>query len=418
MKLKRFFAALLAGTALTGCHKAPDFVDTVVVRRYSTPLAASAAEPVGSELDGAFTDAVTDFSETLFRQSLTKGKNLVLSPLSVTYALTLTANGAEGETLEQFNELNGGIDVVRMNEYLYTLTKRMEKTKESTVDVANSVWTDSRSFAVNEEFAKVAKKYYSAEAAAVDFGDSSTADTINKWVKKHTDGMIPQAVDKIDPMTAMILINTVLFDGKWEKEYEESEISDKDYHNYNGTVTATPFLHSTEHSYFEVENGVGFTKAYKDGYKFAAILPDEGLDVYDFVSALDLGDAIAQAKNGSEKVICAMPKFEYDVEVDLNEILKSMGLTNAFSANAAELAGLGKSENGSLSISSVLQKAKIKLDEHGTKAAAMTQVAVRATSAAPGFETKRITLDRPFFYMILDSETDIPLFMGVLCDVK
>ncbi len=414
-------ALLLAGIALTGLsacqRKEPSFVNQTNVSKYNSPLAASAATPVGSELDGEFTAALTAFSEALFRRSMTTGENLVLSPLSVTYALTLTANGAEGETLGEFNALNGGIDVVRMNEYLFSLTKRMATTTESTVNVANSVWTNANGFAVNEAFAAVAEKYYDAATEALDFTKQASADTINRWVSDHTDGMIPKAVDDIDPMTAMLLINTVLFDGKWAKEYEEYQIREDMFRNADGSETAVDFLHSTENSYFAVENGVGFTKDYKDGYRFAAILPDEGVDVYDFVASLDLADAIAAAGEGNELVYCAIPKFEYDVSVNLNEILADMGFTRAFSPADAELTGLGKSDAGSLYISSVLQKAKIKLDEHGTKAAAMTEVSVEATAAAPIEEPKVITLDRPFFYMILDSQTNIPLFMGVLCTV-
>ncbi len=424
---KQIIAVLLLGAMAcagsTACkRKEPDFVDIVTIGRYNTPLAASASTPTGSELDGEFTAALTDFSQTLFRKSLTKqdssGENFVLSPLSVTYALTLSANGAKGDTLGQFNELNGGIDVVQMNEYLYTLTRRMATTEGSTVDVANSIWTNSGSFAINEAFAEVAKKYYDAEVGSVDFMDKATPDIINTWVSRHTDGMIPKALDKIDPMTAMLLINTVLFDGKWAGEYMEFDVWEEEFRNADGTETVTDFLHSTEHSYFEAPKGVGFSKEYKDGYRFVAILPEEGVAIADFVSELNLADAIAASRKGHEPVVCAIPEFSYDVTADLNQTLLDMGLTRAFSETEAELEGLGKSDLGSLYISNVLQKAKITLDRHGTKAAAMTEVAIMATSAAPTTEPKHITLDRPFFYMILDSEADLPLFLGVLCNVN
>lgn len=365
-----------------------------------------------------FTENVTNFSEALFRLSLEKGKNLVLSPLSVTYALSMTANGASGETLAEFISLNGGIGVNDMNEYLCALTHRMADTKESTVEIGNSVWANKQSFTVNEAFRETVLAYYGAEASALDFSKKESADTINKWVSDKTDGMIDKAVDDIDPMTAMILINTVLFDGKWAVPYEENDIVTRVFDGYTEQAKNADFLTSTEHSYFEVENGVGFSKPYKDGYKFVAILPNEGVDVYDFARDLDIADALSVADNSYEKVICQIPKFEYGVEVDLNEILMSMGLERAFSSENAELEGLGTSNFGSLYISKVLQKAKIKLDEDGTKAAAMTGVFVNATSAAPVTQPKRITLDRPFVYMIVDDSTDLPLFMGVLADLE
>jgi len=415
-------ALLLAALPLTACDsligKEPDFMDTVTIARTSTPIAASGMTPTGKAADDAFVTALTDFSHTLFKKSLQKGKNAVLSPLSVTYALTLTANGAGGDTLSEFNSLNGGIDVTVMNEYLYSLTNSLAQTEESTVDIANSIWASSRGFALNSEFGKVVKDYFGAEGASLDFTDPSSPQIINEWVSDHTDGMIKKAVGEIDPMTVMILINTILFDGKWAEEYESSDIYAEPFTNHNGTESTPDFLHSTEHSYFEVENGVGFSKDYKDGYRFTAVLPDRGVDVYEFTESLDLTEVADAAKKGTEKVICAMPKFEYEVEADLNDILKSMGLTRAFDPSKAELYGVGSSDKGSISVSTKLQKAKIKLDEHGTKAAAMTQVSLMATSAGPSAMPKVITLDRPFFYMITDGETGIPLFLGILAETE
>ncbi len=412
-QLKRMIAALILPTLLlTSCGKDVDSMP----KNAPTPRFIPQSEGIPASDD--FTENVTNFSEALFRLSLEKGKNLVLSPLSVTYALSMTANGASGDTLAEFDSLNGGIDVNKMNEYLCALTRRMAETKDSTVEIGNSVWANKQSFTVNEAFRETVLAYYGAEAAALDFSKKESAHTINKWVSDKTDGMIDKAVDEIDPMTAMILINTILFDGKWEVPYGEYDIVNRSFHGYTAENDDVKFLNSTEHSYFEVENGVGFSKPYKDGYKFVAILPNEGMDVYDFARELDIADTLSIADKSFEKVICQIPKFEYGVEVDLNEILKAMGLKRAFSSADAELEGLGTSDIGSLYISKVLQKAKIKLDEDGTKAAAMTGVFVYATSAAPVTQPKRITLDRPFFYMIVDDSTDLPLFMGVLADLE
>lgn len=412
---KRTAVMLLCGLSLASCANDPDFYDTAAISTYSSELPASGKEPIGTASDTKFIDAVTNFSETLFRGCAKQGENLVLSPLSVIYALTLTANGASGDTLSEFNTLNSGIDVVQMNEYLYSLTERLEKTADSTVDIANSVWADNSGFSLNKEFAVVAQKYYDAQVASVSFADRSTVNTINDWVSDNTDGMIDKAVDEIPAETVMLLINTVLFDGAWEKEYEDFDIYNENFTGYGGTVTDTEFLHSTENAYFKVKNGSGFSKAYKDGYQFVAILPNEGVDIYDFVSTLDISDAIDASVHGSEKVICAIPKFEYDTQADLKRILMDMGLTRAFSSEEAELSGLGQTGENSLYLSSVLQKAKITLNEHGTRAAAVTEIMVGTTA---WHEPNIITLNRPFFYMILDGRTEIPLFMGVLAEME
>jgi len=286
-------------------------------------------------------------------------------------------------------------------------------TKESTVNTANSVWANAPLFTLSEDFVAVADKYYAALARSEDFADPNTLHEINGWVSEQTEGMIPRMMDKLEPTTALILLNTVLFNGKWEEPYEEFDIYDGIFSNYNGSETEVEFMNSTEHSYFEVEGGIGFVKAYKDDYSFIGILPDEAEGIDAFVSDISLNKILEAANGGSEKVYVSLPKFEYESEIPLKEILKEMGLAEAFSGEA-DLNGLGSGVVGNPYISDVFQKAKIITDENGTKAAAVTEIMVALTSARPQQEPKRIVLDRPFFYIILENKTQIPLFMGTV----
>ncbi|MBR5312877.1 MAG: serpin family protein [Clostridia bacterium] len=384
----------------------------------AVPIAAAASEPTGTEADERFTDAVAGFSEKLFTACAGPGerKNLVLSPLSVIYALTLVSNGAADSTLEAFEALNGGIPVGEMNEYLYEYTKKLESTAESTVNTANSAWANKSIFELSGDFITVAEKYYRAEAKSVDFADKTVPAEINRWVSDNTDGMIDKAVEELPPHAALLLLNTVLFNGKWETPYEEYNISDGVFTNHDGSETDVKFMYSTEHSYFEVDGGIGFTKAYKDGYSFVGILPDENAGIDAFVSGLDLAEISRAINDGSEKVRVYLPKFEYETELSLTDILSDMGLEEAFGANA-NLRGLGTGM-GNPYISSVLQKAKIINDENGTKAAAMTEVMVMMTSAGPSAQPKIIELNRPFFYMIIENDTMIPLFMGTVYSME
>jgi len=422
MLLKRLLLiALCASLALTSCAAPAGEEGVTPSEKNKTavfPIAAAAAEPVGTQADERFSDAVSGFSEQLFSACAEAGgqKNLVLSPLSVVYALTLVSNGAADSTLEAFEQLNGGIPVGEMNEYLYDFTKKLESTVESTVDTANSAWANESVFELSEDFITVAEKYYAALARSVNFGDPATLAAINQWVSDNTDGMITDALDELPPAAAMVLLNTVLFNGKWEEPYEEHDIRDGVFTNYDGTETDVEYMDSTEQTYFEVEGGVGFVKDYKDGYSFVGILPDEDVGIDRFAAELDLAE-INRAMNGqTEKVYVSLPKFEYENEVQLTDILSEMGLAEAFGADA-NLRGLG-SGFGNPYISSVLQKAKIITDENGTKAAAMTEVMVLMTSAGPSARPKVIELNRPFFYMILETETSVPLFMGSVYDMK
>ena len=414
MLYKKFLLSILGASLLMTSCAAPD---GSIAQNAATvfPLAAAAAEPAGLSIDERFTDAVQTFSQNLFSACAedAQNKNLVLSPLSVIYALTLVSNGASDSTLTAFEDLNGGILVMEMNEYLYEFAKTLKETKESTVNTANSVWSNASLFTLSDDFITVADKYYSALAKSEDFANPDTLEAINGWVSEQTDGMIPKMMEKLEPSTALILLNTVLFNGKWEEPYEETDVRDGTFTNYDGSESAVEFMDSTEHSYFDIDGGIGFVKAYKDDYSFIGILPDENTGLDSFVSDITLDGILEAANNGSEKVYVSLPKFEYESDIPLKEILSDLGLAEAFSADA-DLNGLGSGAFGSPYISDVFQKAKIITNENGTKAAAVTEVMVALTSARPPQQPKYIVLDRPFFYMIVENKTQIPLFMGTV----
>lgn len=376
-------------------------------------LAVSAAKPSGIAVDDGFIADIADFSEKLFKAVCNPEaeENTVLSPLSVIYALSLCANGASGETLSEFENVLGCESVSKMNEYLYTLTESLGMTEKSTFDSANAVWANADSFTLNDSFADVAKRYYKVEAASLSFSDQKTLKIINDWVSKNTDGMIKDALDELDPCVAVMLMNTVLFDGVWENEYSENDINKGIFTNRDDTKTECEYMYSKEYSYFETDGGVGFSKAYKDGYSFIAVLPDEGTDIRDFVSEIDLSDIIEKASEGGEEVQVQIPKFEYDFKTDLRSVLTSLGLEKAFTSDA-ELGGLQAGGENNLYISDILQKAKIITNEHGTKAVAVTEIMVRMTSMIHD-EPKRIYLDRPFFYAITNSD-GVVLFVGTV----
>lgn len=415
---KRLLSVLLASLMLLSCSQASENAEesvssekNVVVKSvgFENVLKVSAGEPEKVELDSEFVAALSDFSEKIYVTAAEKNAgNLILSPLSVMYALSLCSNGASGETLGEFESLLGGLERGKMNNYLYTLTNVLAGTEESTVKSANSIWGNADNFEINESFRDIAHRYYSAEAKSLFFSDPSTVGEINGWVSDKTDGMIDNALDSLDENAAMVILNTVLFDGVWEEEYEENDISDGYFTNYDGSRSNAEFMYSTEHSYFALGGGEGFSKAYKDGYSFTAVLPDG--DIRDFVSSLDVSEILDASRSASGKVKVGIPKFEYESRTGLNEVLQSLGFERAFT-QAAELGGLQSNGDDNLFISDILQKAKIITNEHGTKAAAVTEMMVGLTSFMP--DNKEIILDRPFFYMITNADGAV-LFMGTL----
>jgi len=410
MIMKRFVMGLLSvALCLNGLSSSPTPVPSPVPTQH-TPVKAAQTEPSGTAPDTKFSSSVTSFSDRLLKKCAAENgeKNLILSPLSVIYALTLCSNGASGQTLAEFEALNA-IPTDEMNQYLYSFADKLAQTEESTVRTANSLWGNSNIFQIAEDFRTVSESYYNAQSRSVDFSDPATMALINNWVSEQTDGLIPQAVNELDPATILMILNTVLFDGAWQDEYKPHQLREDIFHTADGTDVTADFMFSTENSYFEIEGAAGFSKMYKDGYSFTAVLPDG--DLNEFMASMDLNEVVSAALDGTAKVDVSIPKFEYETEIGLTDILKELGLTRAMSMDA-ELFGLSK-EGLPLYINQVLQKAKVITNEHGTKAAAMTQVTIMMTSARP-VEKKKLYLDRPFFYMILDTETGIPLFTGAV----
>ena len=368
------------------------------------------------ELADVFEDSVAEFSDKLYEQIIAdndKKDNTVVSPLSVIYALSLIANGAEGETLRELEAALGEIPIDQLNEYLKALTDKLTSYKNTNVVVGNSTWTNSKKFILSGEFGEIADKYYYAEAESLPF-DKAAVNRINSWVSDKTDGMIEGILSELDPNALMVLVNTILFDGKWETEYSDNDIKDGVFHNYDGTTSDVEYLFSKETgAYFTVDGAVGFSKSYNDGFKFTAVLP---ADIDKFLSNLDVNRIIKAEEKARGNVKVYIPKFEYDYGADLTDMLKNMGIKSAMAPDKAEFYGLSADGKTNAFIGSVIQKAKIILNEKGTKAAAATAVATYGTTAVPK-EDPVIRLDKPFFYMILD-EDGIPLFMGTIYNMK
>lgn len=371
--------------------------------------------------DGTVTDAfiaaMSDFSMTLFNTTVegdreTGKQNHLVSPLSAMICLAMIANGAEGETLTQM-ETALGMDIQSLNKALYAYTSNLYTDDDCKVSIADSIWyRDSEGLKVKEAFLQTCADWYEAQQYKAPF-DEQTRKDINNWVEKYTDGMIDKILDQpIPPSVMMYVINALVFDAKWQEKYESNDIKDRAFTSIDGTVAQLPTLHSEESTYLTVENGQGFAKPYKgEAYSFVGLLPDEGVDVYDFAASLD-GTTWQAMWDGQtrETVHVRFPEFTYDSTMDLTPALTAMGMEDLFDPAAADLTGLGTCTDGNLFCSKVQQKTFIEVSRYGTKAAAVTWGANEGAAAEP----KWVYLDRPFVYAILDNATGLPLFIGVV----
>lgn len=361
--------------------------------------------------------AAMNFSVELFKANAGK-KSTLISPVSVLSAMGMTANGAEKNTLAQMEEVFG-LTADELNQLLNLYIRSLPDEDKLKVSMANSIWfREGGRIDVNRDFLQINANYYDAGVYKAKF-DAETLKAINDWVERETDGMIENILDEIPEDAMMYLINALSFDAEWESIYYENEVRKDQFKSEDGSMQTADMMFSTESIYIDDDGAKGFLKDYAGGmYAFIALLPDEEISISDYVSSLTgekLEKLISEAENTS--VFTMIPKFESEYSVEMSDILKGMGMTDAFDHKKADLTGLGTSPEGNLYISRVIHKTTIEVDEKGTKAGAATVVEVVAESAAP-IETKEVLLDRPFVYMIIEKETGLPLFMGTLLTVE
>lgn len=407
--MKRIIAALLLTALLASCQAKPAL-------KNSTDLSADVqATPVSTEsvaLDGNGAIAATDFAVRLFQKGAKPGENTLLSPISVLYALSMTANGAKGETRTQMENVLGK-SVPELNSYLHAYMKSLPESEKYKLKIANAIWFMD-GFAVNQDFLKTNADYYGADIYQAPFDDSTLKD-INNWVENKTDGMIKDILDGINPDSVMYLVNALAFDAEWQRIYEEDQIRNGTFTKENGEKQNIELMYSTERQYLKDERASGFIKYYADSkYAFVALLPDEGVTVDEYVASMS-GEKLAAMLSAPQdiKVHAAIPKFESDYNTGMSKVLSDMGMPDAFGP-AADFTGLGA---GHLYISRVIHKTHIAVDERGTKAGAATVVEMSYNSAAVD-DVEEVILDRPFVYMLIDCEAKLPLFIGTMTEIN
>lgn len=399
-------STLITSLTIGGCQSAQsqqsgDLMENIKAAKHDT-----------IKTDDKFKQAYSDFSVELFKKSFSDNQNTLISPLSVTLALAMTANGANGQTKIEMETLLGkDIPLEQLNSYLCGLTDELTSDDGFTLCTANSIWfrDDENRLKIENSFLQTNADYYKAAAFKRSF-DSSTCDEINKWVSNNTDGMVDKILDNIPDEAIMYLINAVSFDAEWGNVYKENDIADGKFTNSEDKLMNVTMMHSTESIYLESDGCKGFIKQYKGGkYSFAALLPDN--DIASFISSLS-GEKLCRILSSTEScsVETKLPKFSYEYSDTLNNALSQLGMPTAFDENNADFSGIGKSTVGNISIGKVIHKTKIEVNEKGTKAGAAALVEM-VDSACP-INEKQVFLNRPFVYMIIDNSTSLPLFIG------
>ena len=345
----------------------------------------------------------------------------LVSPLSVALALSMTANGAAGNTLAQFQDvLGGGVDLVELNTACAQLMADYQGLGGSTkCAIANSLWVDPEG-QIKDEFIGQCRGIYDAQVFSAQLSEPGIVKDLNSWVSQHTNKMIPEIIDQPFPEeTACLLVNALYLKNSWLSEFDPLSTHTMDFHHAGGPDSQVEYLRKfdTQLSYLQGKGAQGVVLPYDDGrLAFVAILPDlypDSPDLGQWLNNLE-GNSLSQLINNREDAIFlsfAMPKFSAEWKGNLEDTLPLLGLEDAFVPGAADFSSLGDSPEGYY-ISQVIHATKIEVNEKGTEAAAATVVAAESGAAAPPQEGITLILDRPFLYGIVDLHTGVPLFLG------
>ena len=378
-----------------------------------------AGQAESKPVDAAFTGSQYAFAVNLLKQTSkenTEQKNLLISPLSVSMALSMTANGAKEQTLSEMEKVLGGdLKIADLNAYYADLLNTLPNNRFSALYPANSIWIRNDENAIGEvpqEFLQTNADYYGADAFKTAFNQQMVED-VNSWVNENTHKMIPKLLDQIPNDNAfMYLINALAFEADWAAPYDEYHIREYDFTPYQADPIKTEMLFSAENSYLEDEYATGFIKDYKGGdYSFAAILPNESesVTVSDYIGMMT-PESLQKLLSTKQrcKVQTMTPKFKFDYNTELKNALTELGMPTAFDDKLSNFTGLYTADGY---ISGVKHKTFIQVDEKGTKAGAVTAVEM-ATKQSVEQNPKYVYLNRPFIFMILDNQHNIPVFIG------
>lgn len=360
---------------------------------------------------------VQDFGFALFMENMNE-MNPVLSPASAYIALTMAGNGAEGNTKQEFYQVLGADEnMTVMSDSM--MNKLPQKTDRLHVELANSAWIDDE-FTVNAEWIGQVTSLYDAQAFQTNVSTEEAMNAMNLWVEENTHGLIQQMIERpFEKETRLILFNTLYFNSKWKNPFMMETTYEEEFHISDTETIPVLMMHQYDENYEFFENDYlkGIVLPYADSnLGFVAILPHGNRTIRELCTNLE-AQGLSDIMSGREyqTVHVKLPKFEVSYDKILNEALQNMGLVDAFHEEKADFSSLGTTDSGNpIYISLIRQKAVVQVDEEGTEAAAATEVAMAECTAELVEEPIPMYFDQPFLYLIMDMETELPLFMGIM----
>lgn len=365
-------------------------------------------------VDDSFIAALKDFSYRTGSFILKDaGKNINYSPLSLYYALSLATSGAKSDTEAQLLALLGAPGTQFLSEQCGNLYRTLYRDNEiGKLKIANSIWMDDDMngdpVVFNDDFVKHAVANFYASSHSVDFASDATGKAMADWISTNTNGTLSPKIET-DPEQILSILNTVYFYDQWIDRFDKNKTAADVFHLLNGSDVKCDFMNQSFGSAGFI-NGEGFTRAglgLKNGGQMVFVLPDEGVSPYELLSSPgQMREIFEGGEVGHGQVIWKIPRFSFSSKLALNDVLKSLGVSAAFTADA-DFTGI--TEHTAF-ISDVRQETHIAIDENGVEASAFTQIDY--CGAAPPEGRAEMILDRPFIYGITAQNGSL-LFVGV-----
>jgi len=344
-----------------------------------------------------------------------ESKNLMLSPLSASTALTMLLNGCAGDTYDQLKgtlKYPAEMTISEINEvYRSLVSQLLDADPKVKLALANAIFY-RQGFSVKNPFLSTMDTDFNAEIAGLDFSLPSALTTINKWASDNTNGKIPKVLNENSPDAVMFIMNALYFKGDWSYQFDKDLTTDRAFHTSSSNSVQVKTM----------KGDIGSKVTYGTGYKaiempygqtnftMVVIVPEGTISGFNASFDAEKWNTITSAIDGIEEygeLTVYMPKFKFSYEKYLNDQLQSMGMLDAFDPYLADLSGIS---DASIFVSFVKQNTFVEVDEKGTEAAAVTTIGIELTSMPP--QPQVFTIDKPFVFAIRERTTNTLLFIG------
>jgi len=405
--MRTLLLALSAGLLMSACEKNNDTPDQ--------PYKPIVLDTKSASIVAANNDFGFNILQQLNSEQTTEG-NLFVSPLSISQALSMAWNGAAGNTATEIASVLGYSEGMTdgINQSSRTITNALlNADNKVAMSIANSIWYNQL-YEIMPSFVDTCNASYNAEVKRCDFSNSdASVKAINGWVDDKTNGKIKSIVDEVTTDDALYLINAVYFKGSWASKFDGDNTTNRPFTDSNASQSQVPMMmQESTFKYASASNCAAVELPYGNGhFSMVVMLPTENSSVNDLLSSLnsEVWNNLTQSLIG-RKVQIYLPKFKVECDFTLNDVLKQLGMPQAFT-DMAEFPNMLASTN--LMISKVKHKTFVEVNEEGTEAAAVTSIGFETTST-PGEEPEPIVFEvnRPFVFAIREKDTGSILFIG------